>query len=155
MLFFALHASEETEPVRIRRLIRLLSVGWLPPSVPPSGACLSLGTSILDKPLNAIAGSPTPGLRLCQCTKETFGVTGAMVLALLDLRCYRELLGHRPPASHPLTGHGHRDHIGMFASCEESSGSCTQPDLGLPTAVLDHVRLLLKAPLAMAPDLGG
>src|SRR5215510_3162092 len=30
-----------------RRLILLLSVGWLPPSLPPSGACLALGTSIL------------------------------------------------------------------------------------------------------------
>src|SRR5262245_48006929 len=30
-----------------RRLILLLSVGWLPPSLPPSGACLALGTRIL------------------------------------------------------------------------------------------------------------
>src|SRR5262245_19554573 len=30
-----------------RRLILLLSVGWLPPFLPPSGACLALGSSIL------------------------------------------------------------------------------------------------------------
>ena len=30
-----------------RRLILLLSVGWLPPYLHPSGACLYLGTSIL------------------------------------------------------------------------------------------------------------
>jgi len=28
-------------------LILLLSVGWLPPDLPPSGACLNLGPSIL------------------------------------------------------------------------------------------------------------
>src|SRR5215813_14030994 len=30
-----------------RRVILLLSVGWLPPDLPPSGACLHLGTRIL------------------------------------------------------------------------------------------------------------
>ena len=50
-----------------RRLSLLLSVGWLPPSLPPSGACLSLGTRILYKPLNAVEGDTTPGLRLFQC----------------------------------------------------------------------------------------
>jgi hypothetical protein len=30
----------------IRRLILLLSVGWLPPYLPPSGACLTLGSSM-------------------------------------------------------------------------------------------------------------
>ena len=29
-----------------RRLLTLLSVGWLPPSLPPSGACLMRGTSV-------------------------------------------------------------------------------------------------------------
>jgi len=40
------------------------SVGWLPPSLPPSGACLCLGSSVLDKPLNAAEGYTKPGLRL-------------------------------------------------------------------------------------------
>src|SRR5262247_122863 len=31
---------------KTRRLLTLLSVGWLPPSVPPSGACLKRGTSV-------------------------------------------------------------------------------------------------------------
>ena len=47
MLFFALHTSEEPEPVRIRRLILLLSVGCVPPSLYPSGACLIRGTRVL------------------------------------------------------------------------------------------------------------
>jgi hypothetical protein len=59
-----------------RRLILLLSVGWLPPSVHPSGACLCLGTRILYKPLNAAEGCTKPGLRLFRCTLETFRVGG-------------------------------------------------------------------------------
>ena len=47
-----------------RRLSLLRSVGWLPPSLPPSGACLCLGSSVLDKPLNAAEGYTKPGLRL-------------------------------------------------------------------------------------------
>ena len=51
-----------------RRLILLIAVGWVPPYLGPSGACLTLGSSILDKPLNAAAGDTTPGLRLFRCT---------------------------------------------------------------------------------------
>lgn len=39
-----------------RRLILLLSVGWLPPYLHPSGACLSLGTSVPVGPLHAVEG---------------------------------------------------------------------------------------------------
>jgi hypothetical protein len=51
-----------------RRLILLLSVGWVPPYVHPSGACLNLGTSVPVGPLNAAEGYTTPGLRLFSCT---------------------------------------------------------------------------------------
>jgi hypothetical protein len=40
----------------MRRVILRLSVGWLPPSVPPSGAYLTRGSSLLDKPRNAAEG---------------------------------------------------------------------------------------------------
>jgi hypothetical protein len=56
----------------MRRLILLLSVGWVPPYLRPSGACLCLGSSVLDQPLNAAEGDTTPGLRLCRCTWGTF-----------------------------------------------------------------------------------
>jgi hypothetical protein len=52
---------------QIRRLIRLLSVGWRPPDWPPSGACLSLGASVLSSPRHAAEGDTTPGLRLVRC----------------------------------------------------------------------------------------
>jgi hypothetical protein len=68
MMFFHLGASEKPEPVKRRRVILLLSVGWLPPSLRPSGACLCLGSRVLYTPLNAVEGDPTPGRRLCRCT---------------------------------------------------------------------------------------
>jgi hypothetical protein len=55
----------------MRRLILLLSVGWVPPSLRPSGAYLTRGSSVLAWPLNAVEGDPTPGLRLFRCTLET------------------------------------------------------------------------------------
>ena len=38
----------------LRRVILRLSVGWLPPSVRPSGACLTRGTRLLSKPPHAL-----------------------------------------------------------------------------------------------------
>src|SRR6185295_11706589 len=51
-----------------RRLILLLSVGWVPPSLHPSGACLNRGTSVPVGSLNAAEGYTKPGLRLLSCT---------------------------------------------------------------------------------------
>src|SRR5712691_735362 len=50
-----------------RRLILLLSVGWVPPYLHPSGACLNLGTSIPVGSLHAAEGYTEPGLRLFSC----------------------------------------------------------------------------------------
>ena len=52
----------------MRRVILLISVGWRPPDLRPSGACLYLGTSMPYGSLHAVEGDPTPGLRLCRCT---------------------------------------------------------------------------------------
>jgi len=58
----------------MRRLILLRSVGWVPPSLRPSGACLTRGSRVLSKPPHAAEGDTTPGLRLCQCPLEPFRV---------------------------------------------------------------------------------
>ena len=55
----------------MRRLILLISVGWVPPYLLPSGACLSLGSSVLYKPPNAAEDYTTPGLRRFRYTWET------------------------------------------------------------------------------------
>ena len=51
---------------KMRRLILLISVGWLPPYLHQSGACLCLGTRMPYGSLNAIEGYTKPGLRLFQ-----------------------------------------------------------------------------------------
>ena len=72
MMFFVLRCIGRAGASKRRRLILLLSVGWVPPYLRPSGACLSLGSSVLYQPLNAAEGYTTPGLRLFRCTLETF-----------------------------------------------------------------------------------
>ena len=54
----------------MRRLILLISVGWVPPDLRPSGACLTLGSRVLSKPPNAAEGYTKPGLRLFPCPLE-------------------------------------------------------------------------------------
>jgi hypothetical protein len=67
----------------MRRLILLLAVGWLPPSVPPSGAGLSLGSSVLSKPPNAAEDYTIPGRRLFPCPWEPFRVELVDVIGTL------------------------------------------------------------------------
>jgi hypothetical protein len=67
----------------MRRLILLLSVGWLPPYLHPSGACLTLGTSILYQPPNAAEGYAKPGPRLFRCTLEPFRVEQFSVMGTI------------------------------------------------------------------------
>jgi hypothetical protein len=66
-----------------------------------------------------------------------------------------DLLGHGPQAASQFAGHGDRDHIGMFASCDEASVVSTEPPLRLPPDGLDDLRLVFESQWQMAPDLGG
>src|SRR6266581_932899 len=67
MLFFEPSHMRRGGASKRRRLILRLSVDWVPPSVPPSGACLNRGTRIPVGSLNAAEGDTTPGLRLFPC----------------------------------------------------------------------------------------
>ena len=155
MLFCPLHASAATEPGRRRRLLLLLCVGGCPPAWPPAGACLERGTRLLAKPRHAVEGAPTPGLRLCPGTPATCGATGAMGRGRMDCGGARALLGQRPQAFHPRTGHGPRAPGGLGASCTAASGALPPPARGLPTAVREKGRLSRASPWARAPALGG
>jgi hypothetical protein len=70
----------------MRRLILLISVGWVPPYLRPSGACLCLGSSVLSKPPNAAEGYTTPGLRLFPCTLAPFRVELVSVMRAIKSR---------------------------------------------------------------------
>jgi hypothetical protein len=54
-------------------LITLRSVGWLPPYLCPSGACLESRHEGLLQPLNAVEGYATPGLRLFRGSELCYG----------------------------------------------------------------------------------
>jgi hypothetical protein len=84
--FFSPRCIRKDGASTMRRLILLLSVGWLPPYLLPSGACLTLGTSILSKPPNAAESYTTPGLRLFRCTLEPFRVARFSVMCTIKSR---------------------------------------------------------------------
>src|SRR5262245_42648621 len=94
---------------KTRRLILLIAVGWVPPYLGPSGACLTLGSSLLDKPRNAAEGYTTPGLCLFRCTlvnlpELTASAWCVLSRAVLVLRDDGHLLGNGPEESDQLTG---------------------------------------------------
>jgi hypothetical protein len=78
-----------------------LSVEGLPPALPPSGACLWLGSRVLDAPRNAAEGYTKPGLRLCRglCRgpSEPCCVEGTVTLAPYRLRLPPAAGGPWPP----------------------------------------------------------
>jgi hypothetical protein len=139
----------------MRRLILLIPVGWVPPYLPPSGACLCLGSRVLSQPRNAIAGATTPGRRLCRCT------VGNLLSAWLPLP-YRSGLrydgtrsGKSPQESSPLTGHGHGHQSGVLASCHEAPVTMTQPHLRFPTDVLEDLGWWCESQWQLSADLRG
>jgi hypothetical protein len=135
----------------MRRLLLLLFVGWLPPYLCPSGACLTLGTSLLSKPQNAAEGDTTPGLRLCRCTLASCRVDRFLSYvpsrAGVILGDDRDLRGNGPHAAGQLTGNGYGHHLGVLPSCRQLPVTFTPSDLGLPTDVLDHFRLFFQSQL--------
>ena len=136
-------------------MILRLSVGWLPPSLPPSGAGLCLGSRVLSQPLNAVAGSTTPRRRLCRCTLGNLLSSWLPLPYLSGLRYYGDLSGNSPHASSPLTGHGHGHNSGVFAACHEAPGTVTQPHVSFPTDVLDDCGLGCESQLPMSADFRG
>jgi hypothetical protein len=128
----------------MRRLILLLSVGWLPPYVPPSGACLCLGSRVLSQPLNAVEGSTTPGLRLCRCTLVPLLRAWVNPRSLLGVRC-----------DGPLSGHGPGHDSGVFAACHEAPVTLTAPHVGFPPDGLEALGVCCEAQGPMAADFRG
>jgi hypothetical protein len=139
----------------MRRVLRRLSVGGLPPAVPPSGACLTLGSRMPEGALPAIAGAPNTGavsLPLPGGNLRHYSGTRARSVAV---RCAGNLLGNGPQKARQRTGHGHGDAGGLLAACHASSGAFPPPGLGLPAAVLDPRGWSFESPLQRPPDRGG
>jgi hypothetical protein len=129
--------------------------GLAPPSLPPSGACLCLGSRVLYQPLHAVEGYTTPGLRLCRCPLGNLRRSWWHLPSLSGLRYDGDLSGKSPHASRQLTGHGHGHNIGVFASCHEAPGTVTQPHWRFPTDVLDACGWCCEAQWHMSADFRG
>jgi hypothetical protein len=143
-----------------RRLILLISVGWVPPDGRPSGACLTLGSSLLYQPRHAAEGYTPPGRRLFRCPWGNLFELNAsawcvLSRAVLVSRDDGHLFGHGPHESRQLTGHGDSDHMGVFAAGHKAPVPLTAPHVGLPTDVLDPCGVCVPSQWSVTTDLRG
>jgi hypothetical protein len=129
----------------IRRLILLISVGWRPPYLSPSGACLNLGTSVPSGSLNAVEDCTIPGLRLFRLSVDIAVRLRSGPIRTRWLRDQGDLFGNGPHKGDEFTGNGHHDLIGVFTASAELSVPFTQPYLRFPTDVLDRFWKLFQA----------
>src|SRR6266498_764745 len=114
----------------------LISVGWLPPYLYPSGACLDLGARIL----NLLTPSRVTPYRGCtssdglgNLTWKPLGTLDSGTIQPPYLGDYRNLLGNGPHKRDQLTGNRNYDLIRVFPPCAELPIAFTQADLCLPT----------------------
>ena len=155
MFFILLTASIERAGARKRRrLILLLSVGWLPPSLRPSGACLARGTRVC---FSLFTPSRVPPHRGCvsadaQAKPRDNGWRRLNGRALCS---QRDLLGHGPHKRTQFPRDGDHNLVGMFPSGASLSGALASSSLRLPTAILDRLGPLLQASWQMPAHVGG
>ena len=140
-----------------RRLILLLFVGWVPPYLPPSGACLHLGPSLPGRSLNAAEGLATgaPSLFIPIGPPSPFGCSEAMLAQAVwrNLHGQRDLLGNGPHKADQLPGDGHGHDMRVFALGPQALVAFAEPDLRLPTDVLHAFGLVFETQLQLAADL--
>ena len=140
---------------KTRRLILLISVGWLPPSLHPSGACLGLGSRVCCSLITPTRVAPHWG-----CASADGG-SKRWHTRCRAKRCSRSLGGHRPLVRHgphqgtQFPGDGHDDPMRVFAACAQVSLAFAQPHLRFPTDVLEGFGQLFHAQLKMPADFGG
>src|SRR6266571_1719648 len=103
---------------KTRRLILLISVGWLPPDWPPSGAGLYLGTSMPAGLVTLSRVAPHRGCVSSDARWKTFSVGGYMTICQSALGCHRNLFGNGPQKAREFPGNGHNHLVGVFAACE-------------------------------------
>src|SRR5215475_12393570 len=95
-LIFSLLSIGRGGASKTRRLITLISVGWLPPYLPPSGACLNLGTSVPGGLVTLPRVTPHRGCVSADRGWKLFANGCVNTLSLLGFRWYDRLLGNGP-----------------------------------------------------------
>ena len=73
----------------------------------------------------------------------------------MALREYQDLFGISPHEAREFRGNGNSDHVGLFASYNELAIAFTQPDLHLPTDVLEDFGLFFQSQLQVTAHFGG
>jgi hypothetical protein len=137
---------------KTRRLITLISVGWVPPDLHPSGACLALGTRVSCSLLTRPRMTPHRG---CASVDGRLKPYGARLRnhKYAALGCHRYLLGNGPHEGDQFPCNSHHDLICVFAACAQLPVPFTQSHLRLPTGVLKRLRYLFQSQLEVAADL--
>jgi hypothetical protein len=137
----------------MRRLILLLSVGWLPPYLGPSGAGLALGTRVCCSRLTPVRVTPDRGCASADARRQPSGL-GAIAIRQRALEGHGNLLGNGPHTSHQLTGTSHHHWVGMFAAGDQAAIALAQPVLGLPADSLNGFGLGFQPQLEVSTDVG-
>ena len=101
---------------KIRRLILLLSVGWLPPYLRPSGACLALGTRMPAGLFTLSRVAPLRGCVSSDARWRTFSVGGYKTICQSALGGHWHLLGNGPHKAREFPGNGHDHLVRVFAT---------------------------------------
>ena len=131
----------------------LIFVGWLPPYLRPSGACLDLGTRVCFSLLTPSRVAPNRG---CVSSDERSKprADGFRAFNGLGLGSQGYLPGNSPykRTQFPCDGDNHL--VGVFPAADQPPIAFAQPHLGLPTDILKRFRQRFEAQLEMAADLG-
>ena len=155
MFFTLLTASIERAGARKRRrLILLISVDWLPPSLRPSGACLALGTRVSFSLFTPSRGAPNRG-RASADGRSQPRENGCWACKGLALWRQRDLLDHGPQKRPEFPRDGNDHLVGIFPSGAQRSVAFAQAYLGLPTALLARRGHLRQASWQRPADFRG
>src|SRR5882724_5846233 len=122
-----------------RRLIMLIFVGWLPPYVRPSGACLDRGPRVCFSLFTPSRVAPHRG---CVSSDERSQPRsdGFRAFNGLGLGSQGYLPGHSPYKRTQFPGDGDHHLVGVFPAADQPPLACAQPHWGLPTDLLKRFR---------------
>jgi hypothetical protein len=121
----------------------MLSVGWLPPSLGPSGAGLARGPRVSCHLRTLTRGAPHRG---CASSNSTWLPLKRELRDAWGLWGHRHLVRHSPQKGTQFSGDGHDHPMGVCAACEQWSRAFAEPHLGFPTHILDGFGHLCQPP---------
>jgi hypothetical protein len=127
-----------------RRLLLLLAVEWVPPSLRPSGAGLALGPRVSCSRFTPSRVAPHRG-RASAAGRSTPRENGCWAVNGRARGRQRSLLGTGPHTRTECPREGDDDLVGICSSGAQRSVACAQAELGLPTALVARLGHLLQA----------